>query len=74
MEPTQPTSAIRMPRTKPVANPNAAIFVPSVRRVDVHQGCGENPGDAAEESEEEETCLLPACKLTLHRHQHLVFP
>ena len=46
----------------------------SVRRVDVHQGCGENPGDAAEESEEEETCLLPACKLTLHRHQHLVFP
>ena len=46
----------------------------SVRRVDVHQGCGENPDDAAEEAEEEETCLLPACKRTFHRHQHLVFP
>ena len=46
----------------------------SVRRVDVHQGCGENPGDAAEEAEEEEACLLPACKRTFHRHQHLVFP
>ena len=29
---------------------------------------------AAEEAEEEETCLLPACKRTFHRHQHLVFP
>lgn len=76
MEPTQPTSAIRMPRTKPVANPSAAIFVPSGRygALMFIRGCGENPGDAAEESEEEETCLLPACKLTLHRHQHLVFP
>ena len=34
----------------------------------------ENPDDAAEEAEEEEACLLPACKRTFHRHQHLVFP
>ena len=68
MEPTQPTSAIRVPRTQAVANPNAAIFVPSGRYGAL------NPDDAAEEAEEEEACLLPACKRAFHRHQHLVFP
>lgn len=73
MEPTQPTSAIRMPRTQAVANPSTAIFVPSGRygALMFIRDVARIPTMPPRNPRKKKPAF---CPLVFHRHQHLVFP
>ena len=69
----EPTSAIRVPRTQAVANPSAAIFVPSGRygALMFIRDAARIPTMPPRKPRKKKPAF---CPLVSARHQHLVFP
>ena len=71
----KPTSAIRVPRTQAVANPSAAIFVPSGRygALMFIRDAARIPTMPPRKPRKKKPAFCPLVR-AFHRHQHLVFP